>query len=53
MPVVPELVIELLCLFSVWSLHVAIVMEGAAGKVVHVDPNGTSPVRGLMLGVVL
>jgi hypothetical protein len=50
---VPELVIELLCLLSVRSFHVAIVMEGAAGKVVHVDPNGSSPVRGVMLGIVL
>ena len=38
---------------SVRSLHVAIVMEGTAGKVVHVDPNGSSPVRRIMLSVVL
>ena len=52
-PVVPELVVQLLCLLSVRSLHVAIVMEGTAGKVVHVDPDGSSPVRRVMLSVVL
>lgn len=50
---VPELVVQLFCLLSVRSLHIAIVMEGSAGKVVHVDPNGSSPVRGVMLSVVL
>lgn len=49
----PELVVQLFCLLSVRSLHIAIVMEGSAGKVVHVDPNGSSPVRGVMLSVVL
>ena len=28
-------------------------MEGTTRKVVHVDPNGSSPIRGIMLGVVL
>ena len=50
---VPELVVKLLCLLSVRTLYVAIVMEGPARKVVHVDPNGTSPVRRVMLSVVL
>ena len=28
-------------------------MEGTAGKVVHVDPNGTSPIRGIVFSVIL
>ena len=53
MLIVPELVIQLLCLLSVRSLYIAIVMEGTAGKVVHVDPNRASPIRGVMLSVIL
>ena len=50
---VPELVIQLLCLLSVRSLYFAIVMEGTAGKVVHVDPYGASPVRGVVSSIAL
>ena len=50
---VPELFIQFLCFLSVRSFHVTIVMESPAGKVVHVDPNSPSPVRWIMLRVVL
>lgn len=50
---VPQLRINFLCLAPVWTICVGIVMESPHSYVVHVDPNGTSPIWRVLFSVVL
>ena len=50
---VPEFLVDAFGPDPIGSLLVAVVMEGPHGHVVDVDPNGTAPVGGVVLCVVL
>ena len=49
----PQPLIQLLCLLLVGPLCLGIMVQGSQSEVVHVDPNGASPIWGIMLRVVL